>query len=81
MLAAESFGEFKTEILPIVRSDFGNFFGFGEPHARKRDEFQGQFASLLPPEPVDEEMSVMARTILQAMGIKATNLKPRFGRN
>lgn len=81
MLAAESFGEFETEILPIVRSDSGKFFGFGEPDARKLDQLQGRFANLLPPEPVDDEMSLLARTLLQPMGIKAKNLKPRFGRN
>lgn len=81
MLAAESFGEHQTEILPIVRSDSGKFFGFGEPDTHKLEQMQGRFAKLMPPEPVDDEMSLLARTLLQAMGIKARNLKPRFGRN
>ena len=81
MLAAEAFGEHETEILPIVRSNSGKFFGFGESDARKPDQLHGRFANLLPPEPVDEEMRLLARELLKAMGVKARHLKPRFGRN
>jgi hypothetical protein len=81
MLAAESFGQHQTEILPIIRSDSGKFFGFGEPDTHRVEQMQGRFANLMPPEPVDEEMSLLARTLLTAMGIKSRHLKPRFGRN
>ena len=39
----------------------GRLFGFGETDARKLDQLRGRFANLLPPEPVDDEMSLMAR--------------------
>lgn len=79
ILAAESFEEHQTEILPIVRSDSGKFFGFGDPQTF--GEMQGRFANLLPPKPMEEEMSEMARLLLQAMGINEKSLEPGFGRN
>lgn len=79
ILAAESFEGHRTEILPIVRSDSGKFFGFGD--ARKMDKMQGRFAELLPPKPVEPAMSMMARQSLAVMGITEESLKPRAGKN
>ena len=34
------------------------------------DSFEGRFAGLLPPKPVDEKMKQMAKALLDAMGVK-----------
>jgi hypothetical protein len=36
-------------LLPIIRTDAGRFFGFGEHDGPKFDNYEGRFAQLLPP--------------------------------
>ncbi len=39
------------------------------------DSFEGRFAGLLPPKPVDEKTWQMGKVLLEAMGVKVTPLK------
>ena len=41
------------------------------------DTFEGRFASLLPPKPVDEKTRQMDKVLLEAMGVKVTALEGR----
>jgi hypothetical protein len=41
------------------------------------DSFEGRFAGLLPPKPVDEKTRQMGKMLLEAMGMMVTSLKGR----
>ncbi len=58
----------KQTFLPIVRSDNGNFFGFGEHHAPVLDQVQGRFAQILPPHLPAKKDRVLAQLMLQVKG-------------
>lgn len=48
------------------------------PRSRYRitiDSFEGRFAGLLPPKPVDEKTRQMGKVLLEAMGVKVGKLK------
>ena len=73
----------KTQrFLPIIRTDVGGFFGFGEFDASKFEGgIEGRFAGMLPPKKPTRETRKMTLAVLTAMGITRETLQPRPGNN
>ena len=72
----------KTQrFLPILRTDLGGFFGFGEFDVLKFDGIEGRFAGMLPPNETTPEMRAMAQALLATMGVTRNVLLPKPGRN
>ena len=69
MLAAEARGTKRQKFLPIIRTDVGGFFGFGEFNFPQLENFEGRFAEILPPQAAPSTLKAPARLLLQAMGI------------
>ena len=59
-----------THLLPIHRLGNGKFWNLGDVQVMAADSFEGRFAGLLPPKPVDEKTRQMGRALLEAMGVK-----------
>lgn len=70
VLMGESQSGQKQKLLPIVRSDNGNFFGFGECEIPGLDEMKGRFAQLLPPKIPDAPIRDLAKAMLKVKGVK-----------
>lgn len=70
----ETFGYQTQKFLPIIRTDAGGFFGFGEYDGPQGDSFQGRFAQLMPPHPAPADQQALARRLLDAMGLTAAVL-------
>ena len=81
VLMGETTGKKTTEFLPILRTDAGGFFGFGEFDSSGLEGFQGRFAETLPPIKPDKKMMAMAQMLLQVMGVKKSSLRSKPGRN
>ncbi|MCX6902090.1 MAG: hypothetical protein NTW03_01155 [Verrucomicrobia bacterium] len=75
VVAGETRGKQKQKFLPIIRTDAGGFFGFGESDVPQFDNFQGRFTEILPPHPPAKEMQAKARLLLQAMDIADGDLQ------
>ena len=60
VLLGESQHGHKQKFLPIIRSDNGNFFGFGEADASSMDQMKGRFAHILP---------TVAKAMLKVKGV------------
>jgi hypothetical protein len=60
----------KQRILPIIRSDNGTFFGFGESEMPELDEMKGRFAHILPTKVPDDGLRQVARAMLKVKGVK-----------
>jgi len=69
VLSGEERGAQQQRFLPILRTDAGGFFGFGEPVMPGADTIKGRFAQLLPPKAPDAEARLLARAMLQLKGI------------
>src|ERR1039457_290273 len=69
IITGESIGQQKQKLLPIIRTDAGGFFGFGEHDGPKYDSFKGRFAQIIPPTRPTTEHQELARTMLAVMGI------------
>ena len=69
VLMGESHSGQKQKFLPIIRSDNGNFFSFGEPEVPELDEMKGRFAQFLPLKPPSVEQRAVARATLKAKGV------------
>jgi hypothetical protein len=65
----------KQKFLPIIRTDRGDFFGFGESDVPQFDNFQGRFTEILAPHPPAEAIQAKARLLLKAMGIADSDLQ------
>ena len=59
-----------THLLPIHRLGNGKFWNLGDAQEMAADSFEGRFAGMLPPRPVDERTRQMGRVLLEAMGVK-----------
>jgi hypothetical protein len=59
----------RQKILPIIRSDNGRFFGFGESELPEMDSMQGRFAQILPPNPPTPENQALAEAMLHIAGV------------
>ena len=70
VLLGESRDGQKQKILPIIRSDDGKFFGFGESDVPVMDKMGGRFAQIIPPKVPDAEMRLLAKAMLQVKGVK-----------
>ena len=75
LLTGETRTGFKQKILPIIRTDVGGFFGFGEYGGLAADSFEGRFAGILPPKRPTKEMQTKARMVLAAIGITDAALR------
>jgi hypothetical protein len=71
VLAGESRDGYKQKLLPIIRSDNGKFFGFGEPKVMAMDEMKGRFAQILPANAPDDATRLVAKAILKVRGVKS----------
>ena len=69
VLAGESRDKKRQKFLPIIRTDAGGFFGFGEFDLPDLNNFEGRFAQILPPQAAPATLRSQARLMLQAMGI------------
>ena len=69
-LMGESRDGQKQEFLPIIRSDNGKFFGFGESEVPEMDEMKGRFAQLLPTKVPDDGLRQVAKAMLKVQGVK-----------
>ena len=67
LLIGETFGYHTQRFLPIMRTDAGGFFGFGEYDGPQGDSFAGRFAELMPPHPATADQRALARRLLDAM--------------
>ena len=65
-----------THLLPIHRLGNGKLWNLGDAEEMPADSFEGRFAKLLPPDPVDEKTRMMGRVLLEAMGVKVKKFKP-----
>ena len=81
VVMGETAGRKTQRFLPILRTDAGGFFGFGEFDFPKFDGFEGRFAGMLPPVAPPAEMRRMAQTVLAAIGVTRDALRPKPGNN
>ena len=81
VLTGETAQHCKQVLLPIIRTDAGGFFGFGEHDGPKLDNFKGRFAQLLAPKQPNAEARELARAMLAAMGITQEQLRGDAGWN
>jgi hypothetical protein len=81
VLTGETVQQCKQKLLPIIRTDAGGFFGFGEHGGPKFDNLKGRFAQLLPPKRPTAEGIELARARLAAMGIGEEALRGNPERN
>lgn len=70
VLMGESREGQKQKILPIIRSDNGKFFGFGDSELPEMDEMKGRFAQLLPTKVPDDGLRQVAKAMLKVKGVK-----------
>ena len=75
----EAQGRKTQRFLPIVRTDAGAFFGFGEFDALKFDGIEGCFAGMLPRQEPTPERRAMAQALLAAMDVTRDALLPKLG--
>ena len=78
VLAGEMRESKRYKFLPIIRTDAGGFFGFGESDIPAFNNFQGRFAEILAPHLPSKEMQVQARLLLETMGIADSGLQGDF---
>jgi hypothetical protein len=69
----ESHSGRKQKFLPIIRSDNGKFFGFGEPNMPSMDIIEGRFAQILPPKVATAEHRALAQAMLKVKGVNVAN--------
>ena len=81
VVMGEAQGRKTQRFLPILRTDAGGFFGFGEFDALKFDGIEGRFAGMLPPAKPTPETQAMAQALLAAMGVTLDALQPKPGNN
>ncbi len=66
-----------SHLLPIHRLGNGKFWNLGDADEMPADTFDGRFARLLPPKPIDEKTCQMGRVLLEAMGVKVGKFEGR----
>jgi hypothetical protein len=69
VLMGESHDGQKQKFLPIIRSDNGNFFGFGESDVPAMDKMEGRFAQILPPKVAEAHIREVAKAMLKVKGV------------
>ena len=81
VLMGEAVGQKKQKMLPIIRTDAGGFFGFGEFDSTSYTGFQGRFVGLLPPKVPNAEQRALAKAMLEMLGVTDATLGRGFPRN
>jgi hypothetical protein len=82
VVMGETQGRKTQRFLPILRTDAGGFFGFGEFDASKFEGgIEGRFAGMLPPKAPTREMREMTLAVLTVMGVTREALRPKLGNN
>lgn len=71
MLNGESHFGGRQKFLPIIRTDAGGFFGFGEFDGPPVTSLRGRFTQFIPPKTPTREMEEYAHRVLTAMGVAA----------
>jgi hypothetical protein len=74
VLMGESLTGQRQKFLPIIRSDNGKFFGFGENNAPNMDKMVGRFAQIISPKTPTAQNRAIAKAMLQVKGITAVKL-------
>ncbi|MGA3265966.1 MAG: hypothetical protein ABSE16_03990 [Verrucomicrobiota bacterium] len=69
VVMGEARGAQKQKLLPIIRSDNGKFFGFGEPDLPDLGKMEGRFVQILLPAAPNSEMRLLAQTMLKVKGV------------
>jgi hypothetical protein len=72
VLMGESHTGQKQKYLPIIRSDNGKFFGFGESNMPILDKIEGRFAQILPQKVATSEHRMAAQAMLKVKGVNFT---------
>ena len=72
VLMGESHSSQKQKFLPIIRSGNGKFFNLGETTVPGMDKMEGRFAQILPPKLADDQMRLLAKTMLKVKGVNLT---------
>ena len=72
VLMGESHGGQKQKFLPIIRGGNGKFFGFVDSNMPSLDKIEGRFAQILPPKVADDQMRLLAKTMLKVKGVKTS---------
>jgi hypothetical protein len=72
VLMGESQSGQKQKFLPIIRSGNGKFFNFGESNLPSLDKIEGRFAQILPPKVADDQIRLLAKTMLEVKGVKTS---------
>ena len=57
----------------IHRDRTGKFVGFASPNVPEVTGFQGRFAQIMPPKPLGEKDTAMARQLLRMMAVEPEN--------
>jgi len=70
VLMGESHSGQKQKFLPIIRSGNGKYFNLGETTVPGMDKMEGRFARILPPKVADDQMQLLAQTMLKVKGVK-----------
>jgi hypothetical protein len=65
----ESHSGQKPKFLPIIHSGNGKFFGLGETTIPGMDKMEGRFAQILSPKVADDQMRLLAKTMLKVKGV------------
>ncbi len=81
VLIGEAAGQKTQKLLPIIRTDAGGFFGFGEFDSQSFTGFEGRFAQLLPPKVPNAEQRALAKAMLEVLGVTDAVLGRGFPRN
>lgn len=63
-----------TRLLPIHRLGNRKFWNLGDAEGMPTNSFEGRFAGILPPKPVDERTRQMGKMLPAAMGVIVTKL-------
>jgi hypothetical protein len=69
VLMGESLAGLKQKFLPIIRHDNGKIFNLGETTVPGMDKMEGRFAQILPPKVADDQMRLLAKTMLKVKGV------------
>ena len=69
VLMGESHTGQKQKYLPIIRSDNGKFFGFGELNLPVLDKIGGRFAQILSRKVPTAEYRTLAQAMLKVKGV------------
>ena len=81
VVMGETAGRKTQRFLPIVRTDAGGFFGFGDSDLPQFDGIEGRFAGMLPPVEPPAETRAMAQAVLAAIGVTRDSLQAKPGNN